>query len=768
MSAWRLEGYSEVGELGAGSQGRVVLARHGTSGAYVAIKYVTGPELQRGQTRSDDDSVARSRYEAQMLSSVRHEHVARLHEVVESRHGIALVMEAIEGVPLKRLLSERGPLAPEAALAVLKGSLLGLAAAHAVGVVHRDYKPANVIVRSDGVSKLIDFGVATPAGLRSTAGTPAYMAPEQWRREQALPATDVYAATCVFFECVTGHRPYRATGAAAMAAQHLQAPVPVEEVPEPLRGLVAHGMAKDLRERPAEAAAFVDELEAAAVAAYGEDWERRGVAWLAAAAVALAALFPLAALMVPGGQAAGGAAAHLAEAGTRTGRAGRVLGTGSAKAAATIVAAAVVVAGAAVVFALNSSDTNLTTPRAGERPPAGPSVTPTPSPPSSPTPTPSTPTPTPGQSEVPPTATLPAVDPGDPNTPGPDDPDDPGGPPTPGPTAGPTPEPTSDGQCPSSRTLEPHDFGTVVVGGSAAETFSFPWSPCYDAGGITIRGASAAAFSRELTGCPPEAATGTCTFRITYTPTTAGTHTATLVVPFDDGGDAVTLALSGTGSSSDCFFHAETRDLGSVPVGSSRTEGFSYPWRECDAEDQMTVVGGNGQFKAVFTQCPPPAGDDSCYYDVTFAPRAAGVQTAVMVIPSDTGGQAVRITLTGTGTEAQAESAGTTPSPEPSTPTPEPGTPEPGTPDPGTPDPAPSSPEPSTPPSPDPAPKPDPESPDPDPDPEAPEPETPKPQEPATPPKPAPEPEAKPPAPEPDPVPEPLPESTPPPEEAAG
>lgn len=78
-------------------------------------------------------------------------------------------------------------MAPEAALTVLKGSLLGLAAAHAVGVVHRDYKPANVVVQPDGTSKLIDFGIAVLTGQGSRAGTPAYMAPEQWQGGPASP-----------------------------------------------------------------------------------------------------------------------------------------------------------------------------------------------------------------------------------------------------------------------------------------------------------------------------------------------------------------------------------------------------------------------------------------------------------------------------------------------------------------------------------------------------------------------------------------------------
>jgi hypothetical protein len=300
--AWRIAGFEELRELGAGGQGRVVLARHEESGTPVAIKYVRADAAQKELLR----------HEAVLLGRVHDPHVARLYRLVESEHGAAIVMEAIDGVSLKKVLEHRGALEPEAALLVMKGSLLGLAAAHRVGVVHRDYKPANVVVRADGLSKLIDFGIAVLAGEGGASGTPRYMAPEQWRGEPAVPATDVYAATCVFFECLTGRRPFRGDREAALREAHLSAPPPVEEAPEHVRGLIARGMAKSAEERPGDAAGFVQELETVATAAYGPDWETRAVRNLAGAAVALASLFPLAAALLPstgGGAAAGGGVA---------------------------------------------------------------------------------------------------------------------------------------------------------------------------------------------------------------------------------------------------------------------------------------------------------------------------------------------------------------------------------------------------------------------------------------------------------------------------
>ncbi|QYC44375.1 Serine/threonine-protein kinase StkP [Nonomuraea coxensis DSM 45129] len=284
---WGVPGYTEVRELGSGAAGRVVLATRDHDGAEVAIKYLSD------ELRSDMGFVARFRHEARLLGTLQSAYHARLIDYVESGYGAAIVMELVNGVSLRELLRSQGPTGPEAALTVLKGSLRGLASAHAIGVVHRDYKPENVMVQEDGTSKLVDFGIAVRAGEDAgAAGTPPYMAPEQWSGAPAGPATDVYAATVVFFECLTGGRPYRGTNLVALAAQHQSAPVPAEEVPAALQGLVERGMAKDPAERPPSAEAFLTELEAVAAGAYGPDWEERGRRRLAALAGMLILVFP--------------------------------------------------------------------------------------------------------------------------------------------------------------------------------------------------------------------------------------------------------------------------------------------------------------------------------------------------------------------------------------------------------------------------------------------------------------------------------------------
>ncbi|MFD0076637.1 serine/threonine-protein kinase [Streptomyces sp. NPDC127166] len=437
---WTVPGYEAVRTLGRGAGGRVVLARHEATGVPVAVKYLSE------RLHGDRDFLARFRAEARLLGELRHPCVVRLYEYVEARRGAAIVMEAVDGVALRALLREHGSTGPEAALVLLKGSLLGLGAAHAAGVVHRDYKPENVLVRADGSSALADFGIAVRVGRETeAAGTPAYMAPEQWDGEPATPAGDVYAATAVFYECLTGRQPFVADDLIALRLQHLRAPVEVADVPDPVRDLVRTGLAKDPADRPGIDALLAG-LERAATDGYGADWEERGRRGLGRLAALLALLFPF------------GTTAAVYEATpalTVLGRLKGVLGR-------TLVGAAVlavVAAGAATVATAGTADDTTTT--AADSVPSGTSASGVPAPSSSSLPPSDSPTPSgspSGSASAEPTpsdsTTAPATD-GTPTTaaPGP-------GPtattPAPGGTAPTTPAPTT-------TTPEAPTAGTVTI-----------------------------------------------------------------------------------------------------------------------------------------------------------------------------------------------------------------------------------------------------------------------------------------------------------------
>jgi serine/threonine-protein kinase len=206
----------------------------------------------------------------------------------------------------------------------------------------------------------VDFGIALLTGHSGhSGGTPAYMAPEQWQGGPATPATDVYAATCVFFLCVTGFRPFTDTDTERLRHAHQFGAPPVEQVPEPVRALVARGMAKDVAARPAGAAAFVAELEAAAKAAYGKDWESTGWQRLAGYAGTLLAASPMAWLVSSTGVLASGGATAAGAAGSAVGSAAAAktaAGAVAAKIAAAVVAVAVVTGATVIVINTTGDD----------------------------------------------------------------------------------------------------------------------------------------------------------------------------------------------------------------------------------------------------------------------------------------------------------------------------------------------------------------------------------------------------------------------------
>lgn len=289
---WQVPDYLAEQDLGTGASGRSVRARHEPTGTPVAITYLSAALTE--------DSSFREAYpgEAGLLRGVDSPYVARFYGYVEEGPHAAVVREPVDGVGLDALLREKGATGPEAALSVLKGSLLGLAAAHEAGVVHRGYQPANVLVGTEGAVKLVDFGLVVRGAKSGTsADAHPYTAPEQSAGGPATVAGDLYAATAVLSACLTGTTPDAGVIATEPAIQDSGEPIAEEpiaeepiskepiaygQVPEPVQPLLSRGLAANPAERPQSAADFAAELEAVAVAAYGADWEERGQRELAA------------------------------------------------------------------------------------------------------------------------------------------------------------------------------------------------------------------------------------------------------------------------------------------------------------------------------------------------------------------------------------------------------------------------------------------------------------------------------------------------------
>jgi serine/threonine-protein kinase len=268
---WAVPGYTEERLLGHGVSGRVVAAVNDATGQRVAIKYL------RENLVRDTEFLGELRFEAERLMSLNAPHMVRVFGYLEQPgEGVAIVMELVDGVSLREMLARRGPLGAAAALVVLKDSLLALAAAHSLRLPHRDVKPDNVLIDARGWCTLTDFGVAvkTDKQMRA-AGTPEYMAPELWHGAPNVPATDIYAATAVLCESLTGKPPFPGRGT-RLRDHHESTPVPVDEFDSPLQDLITWGLAKDPAARPRNAMSFVSELDAQAAAAYGPSWEDEG------------------------------------------------------------------------------------------------------------------------------------------------------------------------------------------------------------------------------------------------------------------------------------------------------------------------------------------------------------------------------------------------------------------------------------------------------------------------------------------------------------
>ena len=268
---WAVPGYTGNWLLGHGVAGTVVAAVNDSNGQHVAIKYLN-EDLVR-----NSEFLAEFRATAEQLMTLNAPHVADVFDYAEQPGvGAAIVTELIEGVSLRKMIARRGPLSAKAALVVLKDSLLGLAAGHSRRVAHRDVKPDNVLIDANGWCTLTDFGLVVQADKQvPVPGTPEYMAPELWNGSPNFPATDIYAATVVLCESLTGKPPF--TGRAGrLREQHESEPVPLDQYDPPLRDLIGWGLAKYSDRRPPSAWAFAGELDARAVDAYGPNWEDEG------------------------------------------------------------------------------------------------------------------------------------------------------------------------------------------------------------------------------------------------------------------------------------------------------------------------------------------------------------------------------------------------------------------------------------------------------------------------------------------------------------
>lgn len=240
--------------LGIGSMGTVYLVRDNQAGTQRALKILHGDLL------SDETLTKRFLREAELMKRVNHPNVVRTYDVGESDGLLFFTMELVNARSLDAIIKEEGfPISKVADLIIMSGS--GLEAVHALEIVHRDMKPANILVLEDGNVKITDFGVARPStsnltGRQEILGTPQYMAPEIIQGHDISSSADLYSFGVILYEVVTGNPPFLHDQIPQLMWMHVRrAPTPPKEinpdVPVWLNDLILRMMAKTPAERPA-------------------------------------------------------------------------------------------------------------------------------------------------------------------------------------------------------------------------------------------------------------------------------------------------------------------------------------------------------------------------------------------------------------------------------------------------------------------------------------------------------------------------------------
>ncbi|HEX6468054.1 MAG TPA: Stk1 family PASTA domain-containing Ser/Thr kinase [Streptosporangiaceae bacterium] len=248
------------------------IARGGMATVYVGhdlkLDRAVALKVMHPNLAQDEDFVRRFIHEAKSAAGLSHPNIVSVFDQGTDRGSVYLAMEYVPGRTLRDVLAQRGRLGPGEALELMQPVLAALAAAHRAGLVHRDVKPENVLVRDDGRIKVADFGLARAESASKQTktgvllGTVGYLAPEQVLSGSADARADVYAAGIMLFELVTGRQPYDGDTPLAVAYKHVNEVVPLPSallpgLPPQLDALVATATSREPARRPPDAAHFL-------------------------------------------------------------------------------------------------------------------------------------------------------------------------------------------------------------------------------------------------------------------------------------------------------------------------------------------------------------------------------------------------------------------------------------------------------------------------------------------------------------------------------
>ena len=258
--------YEVVQHIGQGGMADVFLAIDTILNRHVAIK------ILRSDQSTDAISILRFEREAQAATTLAHPNIVEIYDVGEYKNHHYIVMEYVAGKTLKKVIRDRAPLLNLEAVDTMKQLTSAVAEAHKRGIIHRDIKPQNVIVKSDGSLKILDFGIATAKGsaqltqANNVMGSVHYLAPELAKGEPASPQSDIYALGIVFYEMLTGDVPFKADQAVQIALQHMRDPMPSvrkanPNVPQSVENIIIRATAKNPRLRYQSCDEMLKDLE---------------------------------------------------------------------------------------------------------------------------------------------------------------------------------------------------------------------------------------------------------------------------------------------------------------------------------------------------------------------------------------------------------------------------------------------------------------------------------------------------------------------------
>jgi tRNA A-37 threonylcarbamoyl transferase component Bud32 len=263
--------YKPVARLGAGAFGEVFRARDALLGRDVAVKRIRLDAF--AEPRQLEEVKQRFVREAQVAAKLHHPNIVTVHDIVAAGATSLIVMELVEGETLQARLRARGRLDLVETTRLLEQVASALDRAHAGQVVHRDVKPANIMIEPSGHVKVMDFGIAkleTAANLTSTGlimGTPNYMSPEQARGLKVDGRSDLFSLGCVLYECLTGTRPFQAESVSGILVKILtEDPLPVDfhaaGLPPGVGSVLSRAMAKEPAARYVSGAEMMEDLRA--------------------------------------------------------------------------------------------------------------------------------------------------------------------------------------------------------------------------------------------------------------------------------------------------------------------------------------------------------------------------------------------------------------------------------------------------------------------------------------------------------------------------